>query len=124
MPSMNCLQVDLEIERIARVMMTRNREIGKDLIAYLRMQLPTVEVAGLVIISIERLMWFDSEAIIWAIEHMIPSDVMQEVKNITTTTIYKHLTSKGFVPGKDISVDAEGKLLLNVKAKASIVPVC
>ncbi len=124
MPSMNCLQVDLEIERIARVMMTRNREIGKDLIAYLRMQLPTVEVAGLVIISIERLMWFDSEAIIWAIEHMIPSDVMQEVRNITTTTIYKHLTSKGFVPGKDISVDAEGKLLLNVKAKASIVPVC
>jgi len=121
---MNCLQVDLEIERIARVMMTRNREIGKDLIAYLRMQLPTVEVAGLVIISIERLMWFDSEAILWAIEHMIPSDVMQEVRDITTTTIYKHLTSKGFVPGKDISVDAEGKLLLNVKAKASIVPVC
>lgn len=124
MPGMNCLQVDLEIERITRVMMTRNREIGKDLIAYLRMQLPTVEVAGLVIISIERLMWFDSEAIIWAIEYMIPSDVMQEVRNITTTTIYKHLTSKGFVPGKDISVDAEGKLLLNVKAKASIVPVC
>ena len=124
MPSMNCLQVDLEIERIARVMMTRNREIGKDLIAYLRMQLPTVEVAGLVIISIERLMWFDSEAILWAIEHMIPSDVMQEVRDITTTTIYKHLTSKGFVPGKDISVDAEGKLLLNIQAKASVVPVC
>lgn len=124
MPSMNCLQVDLEIERIARVMMTRNREIGKDLIAYLRMQLPTVEVAGLVIISIERLMWFDSEAILWAIEHMIPSDVMQEVRDITTTTIYKHLTSKGFVPGKDISVDAEGKLLLNIQVKASVVPVC
>lgn len=124
MPSMNCLQVDLEVERIARVMMTRNREIGKDLIAYLRMQLPTVEVAGLVIISIERLMWFDSEAILWAIEHMIPSDVMQEVRDITTTTIYKHLTSKGFVPGKDISVDAEGKLLLNIQAKASVVPVC
>ena len=124
MPSMNCLQVDLEVERIARVMMTRNREIGKDLIAYLRMQLPTVEVAGLVIVSIERLMWFDSEAILWAIEYMIPSDVMQEVRDITTTTIYKHLTSKGFVPGKDISVDAEGKLLLNIKAKASIVPVC
>lgn len=124
MPSMNCLQVDLEVEKIARVMMTRNREIGKDLIAYLRMQLPTTEVAGLVIISIERLMWFDGEAILWAIEHMIPSDVMQEVRDITTTTIYKHLTSKGFVPGKDISVDAEGKLLLNIKAKASIVPVC
>lgn len=124
MPSMNCLQVDLEVERIARVMMTRNREIGKDLIAYLRMQLPTAEVAGLVIISIERLMWFDGEAIQWAIEHMIPSDVMQEVRDITTTTIYKHLTSKGFVPGKDISVDAEGKLLLNIQAKASVVPVC
>ncbi len=123
MPGMNCLQVDLEIERIARAMMTRNREIGQDLIVYLRMQLPICEVAGLVIVSIERLMWFDTEAILWAIEHMIPSDVMEEVRNITTITIYKHLTSKGFVPGKDISVDATGKLLLNKQALAS-VPAC
>lgn len=120
MPGMNCLQVELEIGRIVRAMMTRNREIGKDLIAYLRMQLPTSEVAGLVIISIERLMWFDAEAILWAVEHMIPSDIMQEVRQITTFTIYKHLTSKGFVPGKDISVDAEGRLLLNKQATASV----
>jgi hypothetical protein len=123
MPGMNCLQVDLEIERIVRAMMTRNREIGKDLIAYLRMQLPTTEIAGLTIVSIERLMWFDTEAILWAIEYMIPSDIMQEVRNITTTTIYKHLTGKGFIPGKDISVDVEGKLLLNRQAKASVIPV-
>ncbi len=120
MSGMNCLQVDLEIERIARAMMTRNREIGKDLIAYLRMQLPTSEVAGLVIISIERLIWFDPDAIHWAVEHMIPSDIMQEVRQITTFTIYKHLTSKGFVPGKDISVDGEGKLLINQHSSASI----
>ncbi|WP_009634575.1 hypothetical protein [Synechocystis sp. PCC 7509] len=120
MPSMNCLQVELEIGRIVRAMMTRNREIGQDLIAYLRMQLPTSEVAGLVIISIERLMWFDPDAILWAVEQMIPSDVMQEVRQITTITIYKYLTSKGFVPGKDISVDAEGKLLLNKQVLASV----
>ena len=124
MPGMNCLQVDLEIERITRAMMTRNREIGKDLIAYLRMQSPTAEIAGLIIISIERLMWFDTDAILWAIEHMIPSDIMQEVRNITTTTIYKHLTCKGFIPGKDISVDAEGKLLQIGKLKHLLIPVC
>lgn len=119
MPARNCLQVEIEIERIARAMMTRNREIGKDLIAYLRIQLPTDEVAGLVIISIERLMWFDTDAILWAVEYMIPSDIMQEVRKITTITIYKYLISKGFVPGKDMSVNAEGKLLVDKQARVS-----
>ncbi|MBW4665275.1 MAG: hypothetical protein KME01_13905 [Chroococcus sp. CMT-3BRIN-NPC107] len=120
MPGMNCLQVEIEIGRIVKAIMTRNREIGKDLLAYLSMQLPIAEVAGLVIISIERLMWFDTDVILWAVEHVIPDDIMQEVKKITTITIYKYLTSKGFVPGKDISVDGEGKLLLNKQVAASV----
>lgn len=120
MPGMNCLQVEVEIGRIVRAMMTRNRDIGKDLIAYVRMQLPISEVAGLVIISIERLIWFDTDAILWAVEHMIPDEIMQEVRKITTITIYKYLTSKGFVPGKDMSVDGKGKLLLNKQVTASV----
>lgn len=123
MPNMNCLQVDLEIAKIARAMMTRNRAIGQEIIAYLRIQLPIEEVAGLIIVSIERLMWFDTEAIIWAIEHMIPVEIVQEVRKITTVTIYRYLTAKGFIPGKDMSVNAEGKLLLNQPAKV-FIPVC
>ncbi len=120
MPSMNCLQFELEIERMARAMMTRNRQIGQDLIADFRTALPIEVIAGLTIVSIERILWFDTEAVLWTIEHLIPADVLQEIRKITTITIYKQLIGKGFIPGKDISVDAEGKLLLNNQAKSAV----
>lgn len=120
MPGMNCLQIELEIERMARAMMTRNRQIGQDLFAYLRTQLPIEVIAGLTIVSIERILWFDTEAVLWTLEHLIPADVLQEIRKITTITIYKQLIGKGFIPGKDISVDAEGKLLLNNQAKSAV----
>ena len=47
---------------------------------------------------------------------------MQEIRNLTSVTIYKQLIAKKFVPGQDFSVDASGKLLLNKNAKAAILP--
>jgi hypothetical protein len=41
---------------------------------------------------------------------------MQEIRNITSFTVYKNLVAKGFVPGKDLSVDANGNLLVKQKA--------
>lgn len=109
---MNCLELDREIAKMARAMMTRNTQIGRDLIAYLRSQMTLEAVAGVLVVSIERVIWFDAESIIWTIENVIPADIMQEIHRITSVSIYKQLITKGYVPGKDMSVDANGKILL------------
>lgn len=109
---MNCLELDREIAKMARAMMTRNTQIGRDLIAYLRSQMTIEAVAGVLVVSIERVIWFDAESIIWTIENVIPGDIMQEIHRLTSVSIYKQLITKGYVPGKDMSVDANGKILL------------
>ena len=117
---MNSLQLEIEIEKMARAMMTRNSEIGKDLIVHLRTQFTLEAVAGLMLVSIERLLWFDTDSIFWTVEHLIPADMMQEIRRITTVTFYKQLSSKGFIPGYDFSVDANGNLLVSDEAKTAI----
>ena len=119
---MNCLELEGEVGKMARAMMTRNSQIGKDLIAHLKTQLPVEAVASLMIVSIERVLWFDTDSVFWTMEHLIPADVMHAIQKIFLVYIYKWLISKGFVPGTDFSVDANGKLLLNAQAKAVIVP--
>lgn len=112
---MNSLDLDQEIGKIARAMMTRNRLIGQDIIAQLRSQMTLECVAGMLLVSIERLLWFDTDSVLWATEHLIPADVMQEIQRITSVAVYKQLIRKGYVPGKDLSVDANGKLLVKAK---------
>ncbi|MBW4575320.1 MAG: hypothetical protein KME08_08550 [Aphanothece sp. CMT-3BRIN-NPC111] len=119
---MNQLDLEQEIGKMARAMMTRNTQIGDALIAHLRTQFTHEEVAGLVLVSLERLIWFDSELFLWTIQNFIPADVVQEIRRITSVAIYKQLIGKKFMPGKDFSVDADGKLLLNDKAKKAILP--
>lgn len=116
-PSMNSLEIEQEITKMARAMMIRNPQIGQTLIAHLRHQLTLDEVAGLLLVSLERLLWFDAEAVIWAVENIIPADVMRQIHNITSVKIYKQLIRKGYVPGKDMSVNANGKLLLKEKLR-------
>jgi len=120
MLGMNSLQLELEIEKMARAMMTRNSQIGKDLIVHLRTQFPLEALAGLMLVSLERLLWFDTDCVFWTVEHLIPVDVMQEIKRITTVTFYKQLIAKGFTPGQEFSVDASGRLLLNNAARKAI----
>ena len=117
----NPLQLETEIERIARAMMTRNSEIGKDIISYLKKNASIEELAGLMLISIERVIWFDTDSVFWTLEYLIPGDVMQEMKKITTFALYQQLIYKKLVPGKDFSVDASGKLLLNNNAKTVVL---
>lgn len=114
---MNSLELDQEIGKMAIAMMTRNSEIGKSLIAHLRTQMTLESVAGVLLVSIQRVVWFDTDSVVWTIKYLIPTDIMEEIQRMTSFTVYKHLVSKGFVPGKDLSVDADGKLLLNEKAK-------
>lgn len=100
--------------------MTRNRLVGKDLIDHLRQQLSLEDVAGIIIVSIERLIWYDWEAVVWSINHLIPADLMQEIRQITAMGVYKRLIAKGFMPGEDFSMDADGKLLLNERVRTAI----
>lgn len=117
----NPLQLETEIERISRAMMTRNSEIGKDIIKYFRKNASIEELAGLMLISIERVIWFDTNSVFWTLEYLIPGDVMQEMKKITTFALYQQLIYKKLVPGEDFSVDANGKLLLNNNAKTAVL---
>ena len=117
----NPLQLETEIERIARAMMTRNSEIGKDIISYLKKNASIEELAGLMLISIERVIWFDTDSVFWTLEYLIPGDVMQEMKKITTFALYQQLIYKKLVPGEDFSVDVNGKLLLNNNAKTVVL---
>ena len=121
MPSMNSLELETEIEKMARAMMTRNRDIGRDLIVHLQTQLPVDAVAGLMIVSIERVIWFDTDSVFWTIENLIPADVMEEIHRITSFAFYKLFVSKGFLPGKDFSVDANGKLLLKEQLRTAVL---
>ena len=99
--------------------MARNTQIGADLIAYLRTQLTLESVAGVLLVSIQRVIWFDPDSVVWTVENIIPADVMQEIHRIKSFIVYKHLVTKGFVPGKDLSVDADGKLLVKEKARTA-----
>ncbi|OWY65620.1 hypothetical protein B7486_40850 [cyanobacterium TDX16] len=117
----NPLQLETEIAKIARVMMTRNSEIGSDIISDLRTKLTNEELAGLLLVGIERILWFDVDAVFWTIEQMIPADIMQEIRKITNLAFYKQLINQKFIPGVDFSIDADGKLLLNHNAKAALV---
>ena len=114
---MNSLELDREIGKMARAMMTRNREIGSDLMAYLTTQLTLDCVAGIVLVSIERVIWFDADSVMWAIETIIPAEIMQEIQRMMSFSLYKRLIFKGYVPGKDMSVNAHGVVLFKDKVR-------
>lgn len=116
---MNSLELDREISKMARAMMIRNPLIGEALIAHLRNQLTLDELAGVLLVSMERLLWFDAEAVLWATEFLIPADVMQQIRHMTSVKVYKQLIRKGYVPGKDMSVDAHGKLLVKTMTRTA-----
>lgn len=117
---MNSFDLDIETGKMAMAMMSRNSQIGTALIAHLRTQLTLECVAGVLLVSIQRTLWFDPESVVWTVENLIPADIMQEIQNITSFTMYKHLVAKGFVPGQDLSVDAHGNLLVKEKAQTVV----
>lgn len=110
---MNPLDLEQQIAKVTMGIMTHNREIALDIIADLKTKMSIEELAGLLLISLERLIWFDGELFFWTVENIIPADIKQEIRKIMSVNTYKRLIAKGLVPGKDFSVDADGKLLQN-----------
>lgn len=114
-------ELEQEISKMACAIMARDSRIGKDLLANLRKRSSPENVAGVMLVSLERLLWTDAEAMIWAIDHLLPIDVLQEIRRITSVAIGKRLIHKGFQPGEDFSVDSTGRLLLNSKAELAVL---
>ncbi|MGL5059787.1 MAG: hypothetical protein ACRC62_07365 [Microcoleus sp.] len=114
---MNHSELEQEIGKMAAAMMTRNSSIGKDLIAALRERMSVESIAAVTIVSIERLIWHDCESAIWSLNYLIPADVMEEIRRITSLVVCKRLMGKGFVLGKDFSIDSGGRLLLSDRTK-------
>ena len=120
---MNQFELEQEVGKMTKAMTIRNSAIGGDLISHLKERLTIEGVAAVMIVSIERLIWFDSESVVWSINHLIPGDVMREIHKITSVVVCKRLIGKGFKPGQDFSIDREGKLLLSNSAKTAVT-VC
>jgi len=110
---MNYFQLEEEISRLATAMMTRHRQIVFDLIASLKAQLTLEEVAGVVLVSMERLLCFDRDLFFWCAENLVPTEIRSEIKRIIAVNNYKQLIAKGLIPGQDFSMDGDGKLLQN-----------
>lgn len=110
---MNPLELEREITKVTMAIMTRNREIASDIITDLTTKMALEEVAGVLLIGLERLMWFDGELFFWAAENLLPVEIRLEIKKILSVNAYKRLIAKGLVPGKDFSIDADGQLLHN-----------
>lgn len=114
------LQLEPEVRRLTCAFATRNTEIGKAVIANLRSRLTLRDVAGMVIISLEQLVWTDQLAFCWAIEQVIPGYVMREIRRIMSIALYRRLIVQGYEPGQHFSMDGKGLVLLNEQAKTTM----
>lgn len=117
---MNLLELERETTKMTRVMMTRHIAIGKDTIADLRTRMTLEELSGVIIVSIERLLWLDWDSVVWAIAHLIPADIMAQIQSTLRITLYQRLIHKGLIPGVDFSIDGHGNLRLNDKAQKCV----
>ncbi len=117
---MNYLKLEQESNRLAMALRSRNQQIIGDLITHFRTELSLNDLAGLILVSLESLLCSDADAIPWAIKYIIPGDLMQEIRRLALGNLSKRLIAKGLMPGKDFSLDGEGKLLVNQKAESTI----
>ena len=114
-------ELEADLSRLTSAFATRNVTIGKEVIASLRNRLTLRDVAGMVIVSLERLVWQDPLAFCWAVENTVPGYVMREIRRITSIAVYKRLIDRGLDPGQDFSVDAKGNILFNDRAKTTVL---
>ncbi len=112
-------ELENDLSRLTSAFATRNTTIGKEVIASLRCRMTLRDVAGMVIVSLERLVWQDQLAFCWAVENTVPGYVMREIRRITSITVYKRLIDRGLDPGQDFSVDAKGNVLFTDRAKTT-----
>lgn len=108
---MNPLKLEQHINKLTMAIVARNAIVANDLIAFLYYELTAEEVAGLVLISLERLLWSESESCAWALKYLLPDELKDDIKRLISFTTYKQLIAKGLIPGQDFSITADGGLI-------------
>ncbi len=116
----NYLELETDLSRLTSAFATRSTTIGKEVIASLRSRLTLRDVAGMVIVSLERLVWQDPLSFCWAVENTVPGYVRREIRCITSITVYKRLIDRGLDPGQDFSMDAKGNILFSDRVKVTV----
>ncbi len=116
----NYPDIESDLSRLTSAFATRNITIGKEVIASLRSRLTLRDVAGMVIVSLERLVWQDPLAFCWAVENTVPGYVMREIRRITSITVFRSLIDRGLDPGQDFSMDAKGNILFTDRAQTAV----
>ena len=121
MQNVTNLELEQEISKLARAIASRNSLIGQDVLSGLHDRFSAEQAAGITLVSLERLIWLDAAAFVWAVETLLSPEVMHEIRRITAASVGKRLVNQGFQPGEDFSVDSMGRLLLSDRARASVV---
>ncbi len=108
---MNYFQTEQQINKLTLAIASRNSGIFKDLIGHLRAELSSTEIAGLLLLSLERLLWPEPQLCLWAFNYLIPEDLKTEIRELISVTTYKQLIAKGLVPGQDFSMNGDGSII-------------
>ena len=113
-----CYQhLEQETSKTVYALATRNAQIGSEIIADLRDRFPLEEAAGIILVSLEQLLWLNAEAFVWSVEQLLPADILKAIRCRTVAAVGKRLVESGCVPGKDFSIDSKGQLLLTDDAR-------
>ena len=116
------LNIEQEVRKLVLAMRSRSCFLGQELIRHLRSELTLEELAGVMILCMERLLyWADTESVCWSLKHLIPPDVNQEIKRITAVSVFKRLIGQGLIPGQDFSMDTQGQILFGDRARSLLL---
>ena len=111
-PLVGYLQMEQETTKMVYALATCNAQVSGEIIASLRDRFSLEAAAGILLVSLEQLLWLNAEAFIWSVEKLLPADILEAMRSITVVAVGKGLVDRGFLPGKDFSVDGTGQLLL------------
>ena len=118
-PTVGYQQLEQETIKTVYALATCNVQIGGEIIASLRDRFSVEEAAGIILVSLEQLLWLDAKAFVWSVEQLLPTDMLKAIRCHTVVAVGKRLVERGFVPGQDFSVDGTGQLLLTAAVKTS-----
>lgn len=120
MQETDALELEQTVSKLLYALATCNAGICESLLTHLRDRFSLEEVAAVVLLCLERLLWLDAAAFVWTVEQLIPADLAQEIRRISSLILGKQLLANGFQPGQDFSLNSLGQLLMSVPAQASL----
>lgn len=109
-------QLEQETSKTVYALATCNVQIGSEIIANLCNRFTLEGAAGIILVSLEQLLWLNPEAFVWSVA-LLPPDLLKAIRCQMVVAVSKRLVDQRFIPGKDFSLDSNGQLLLTDKAR-------